>query len=90
LKAAHIFPRSFDREWIKKDFSALITDIAPPASLGGHLKIDSVQNVLLLRSDLREAWDAYEIGVDVAVISFVLAQVDSQPDFILGYRMVTK
>lgn len=85
LKAAHIFPRSFDREWINKGFHELITDIAPSASLGGHLKIDSVQNVLLLRSDLHDAWDAYEIGVNVAVISSVLAQVDSQPDFILGF-----
>ncbi|KAI9512899.1 hypothetical protein F5148DRAFT_654946 [Russula earlei] len=34
-------------------------------SLCGRLdKIDSVQNVIALLSDLRDAWDNYEFGVD--------------------------
>jgi len=32
--------------------------------MGGPTKIDSVQNVITLRSDLRDAWDNYEFGVD--------------------------
>jgi hypothetical protein len=32
--------------------------------MGGPLKIDSVQNVITLRSDLHDAWDNYEIGVN--------------------------
>ena len=32
--------------------------------MGGPLKIDSVQNVITLRSDLHDAWDNYEFGVD--------------------------
>jgi hypothetical protein len=32
--------------------------------MGGSIKIDSVQNVITLRSDLRNAWDGYEFGVD--------------------------
>jgi hypothetical protein len=35
--------------------------------MGGSTKIDSVQNVITLRSDLHNAWDNYEFGVDPAV-----------------------
>ena len=28
------------------------------------MKIDSIQNVLLLRSDLHDAWDSYKFGVN--------------------------
>ena len=71
-KAAHIFPRSFDAEWIAKGFKSQITDPEPYNHIGGHLKIDSIQNVILLRTDLHYAWNAYEIGIDVMVISSLL------------------
>ncbi|KAH9172484.1 hypothetical protein EDB89DRAFT_1886045 [Lactarius sanguifluus] len=32
--------------------------------MGGRTKIDSLQNVITIRSDLHEAWDKYEFGVD--------------------------
>jgi hypothetical protein len=32
--------------------------------LGGATKIDSIQNVILLRSDLHDAWDNYEFAVN--------------------------
>ena len=32
--------------------------------MGGPTKIDSVQNVITLRSDLHHAWENYEFGVD--------------------------
>ena len=32
--------------------------------MGGRIKIDTVQNVITLRSDLHDAWDNYEFGVD--------------------------
>jgi HNH endonuclease len=32
--------------------------------MGGPLKIDSVQNLITLRSDLHSAWHNYEFGVD--------------------------
>ena len=38
--------------------------------MGGSIKIDSVQNVITLRSDLHDAWDNYEYGIDPTV-SFV-------------------
>lgn len=35
--------------------------------MGGPTKIDSVQNLITLRTDLRNAWDNYEFGVDPTV-----------------------
>lgn len=64
LKAAHIFPREHDIQWVSRGFPSRITDPAPLAEVGGPAKIDSIQNVLLLRSDLRDAWDSYEFGVN--------------------------
>jgi hypothetical protein len=32
--------------------------------MGGRIKIDSVQNVITMRSDIHDAWDNYEFGVD--------------------------
>ena len=40
--------------------------------MGGPIKIDTVQNVITLRSDLHDAWDNYEFGVDPNV-STILA-----------------
>jgi len=64
LKTAHIFPRVHDMEWNRKGYPFLITDPAPISALGGRTKIDSIQNMILLRSDLRDAWDNYEFGVN--------------------------
>ena len=40
--------------------------------MGGPIKIDTLQNVITLRSDLHDAWDNYEFGVDPNV-STILA-----------------
>ncbi|KAK2459286.1 hypothetical protein APHAL10511_008707 [Amanita phalloides] len=64
LKAAHIFPRAHVDEWLKKGFRSLITDSAPETTIGGYSEIDSVQNVIMLQSDLHEMWDDYEFGVN--------------------------
>ncbi|KAF8219826.1 hypothetical protein L208DRAFT_1545762 [Tricholoma matsutake] len=61
LKAAHIFPRA---HWLRKQYHHLITDPAPASVVGGHSKIDSVQNVFMLRSDVHDSWDNYEFGVN--------------------------
>lgn len=42
----------------------MITDTADEAVIGGAIKIDSVQNVITLRTDLHDAWDNYEFGID--------------------------
>ena len=39
--------------------------------MGGRTKIDSVQNVITMRSDLHDAWDNYEFGVDPNVRSIL-------------------
>jgi hypothetical protein len=89
FKAAHIFPRAYDKEvgdielllfwaanvgvqWSDKGFPSLITDPAPLNEVGGAKKIDSIQNVLLLRSDLHDAWDNYKFAVNPDVCDFPL------------------
>ncbi|KIJ93578.1 hypothetical protein K443DRAFT_645358, partial [Laccaria amethystina LaAM-08-1] len=64
LKVAHIFPRAHDQEWIRKGYPSKITDTADVSAMGGPMKIDSVQNVITLRSDLHDAWDNYKFGVN--------------------------
>ncbi|KAH8993536.1 hypothetical protein EDB92DRAFT_1854793 [Lactarius akahatsu] len=64
FKAAHIFPRTHDVDWVNKGYPSRITDPAPIFKLGGPTKIDSIQNVILLRSDLRDAWDNYKFAVN--------------------------
>jgi len=64
FKAAHIYPRAYVIEWNRKGYPSQITDPAPNSEVGGSSKIDSVQNALLLRSDLHDAWDNYMIAVN--------------------------
>lgn len=58
-------------QWIEKGYPNLITDTAPVSELGGASKIDSVQNAILLRSDLHNAWSDYLIAVlpDVCIFN---------------------
>jgi hypothetical protein len=56
-------------QWTRKGYPSKITDTADEASIGGRIKIDSVQNVITIRSDLHDAWDNYEFGVDPNVCS---------------------
>ncbi|KAI0272164.1 hypothetical protein BGY98DRAFT_165290 [Russula aff. rugulosa BPL654] len=71
LKVVHIFPRAHNVEWIRKGYPSKITDTADETSMGGTIKIDSVQNVITMRSDLHDAWDNYEFGVDPNVCSML-------------------
>ncbi|KAG6371195.1 hypothetical protein JVT61DRAFT_9818 [Boletus reticuloceps] len=64
FKAAHIFPRAHDVDWVNKGYPSRITDPATLPELGGPTKIDSIQNVILLRSDLHDAWDDYKFAVN--------------------------
>ena len=56
-------------QWSEKGYPILIIDTAPLLDLGGPTKIDSIQNVILMRSDLCDLWDNYEFGVDPDVSS---------------------
>jgi len=42
-------------QWINRGYPSRITDPAPLGEVGGSTKIDSIQNVLLLRGDLHDA-----------------------------------
>jgi hypothetical protein len=55
---------------MSKGFAHMITDRADSDSTG-PLKIDSIQNLITLRTDLRDAWENYEFGVDPKVSSNV-------------------
>ncbi|KAJ7229197.1 hypothetical protein GGX14DRAFT_617291, partial [Mycena pura] len=64
FKTAHIYPRAHDATWIERGYPSRITDTASLQTVGGPAKIDSVQNVILLRTDLHDAWDNYKFGVN--------------------------
>jgi hypothetical protein len=55
-------------KWIRENFQRFIQDDAPDHEQG-MTKINSIQNGLLLRSDVHDLFDAYEFGVnpDVSV-----------------------
>ena len=62
-------------QWVKKDYPRRITDPAPLVELGGPTKIDSIQNTILLRGDLYDAWNNYMFGVNSDVCIFHLSPV---------------
>ena len=62
-------------QWINKGYPGHITDSASLPELGGSTKIDSIQNVILLRSDLHDAWDNYKFAVNPDVCIFHLSPV---------------
>jgi len=64
FKAAHIFPCAHEADWIVKGYPSHITDPAPSNEVGGLSKIDSIQNLMLLRSDVHDAWDSYDLAVN--------------------------
>lgn len=44
-------------QWISKGYLGKIIDTADEAWMGGPTKINLVQNVITLRTELHEAWD---------------------------------
>jgi len=66
-------------QWNNKGYPSLITDPAPLSEVGGPSKIDSIQNVLLLRGDLHDAWDNYKIAVNPDVCDLPLLASGHQP-----------
>jgi hypothetical protein len=59
FEAAHIFPRAYQGHWDDNYYSRWIT-IQPTA--GGS--INSVQNGLLLRSDIHQGFDNYFVSIN--------------------------
>ncbi|KAL9126344.1 MAG: hypothetical protein Q9217_004590 [Psora testacea] len=59
FEASHIFPLAYEEHWMRNDFSRWITIL--PANGG---PINSVQNGLLLRSDIHGLFDNYAFSID--------------------------
>jgi HNH endonuclease len=57
-------------QWVKNGYPSLITDSASLELVGGSSKIDSLQNMLLLQSDLHNSWDNHYIAVNRSVCIF--------------------
>jgi len=72
LRATHIFPRSQDLLWERKHLGQHITDRYPGVE---QFKPDSVQNVILLRTDIHQEFKSHHFGIDVdnnyKVVAFI-------------------
>lgn len=64
FEAAHMFPLAYEQYWIDQNFSRWITI---PESRGGP--INSVQNGLLLRSDIHQLFNTYLFSINPDVSS---------------------
>lgn len=59
FEAAHIFPLAYEDHWIQHNFARWITI---PAANGDT--INSKQNGLLLRADIHQLFDSYDISIN--------------------------
>lgn len=65
LEAAHIFPLAYEGHWQQHNFDRWITK----PSVKGE-SINSVQNGLLLRGDIHQSFDSYEVSINPDVCNF--------------------
>jgi hypothetical protein len=59
FEAAHIFPLAYEEQWTSNDFARWIEY---PPSTGGT--INSVQNGMLLRSDIHQLFDSFDFSIN--------------------------
>jgi hypothetical protein len=59
FEAAHIFPLAYEGHWMERNYGGWIT-IEP--STGGS--INSVQNGMLLASDIHQLFDGYDVSIN--------------------------
>jgi len=59
FEAAHIFPLAYEDHWIQHSYHRWITI---RTDTGGS--INSVQNGLLLRSDIHDLFDSYDVSIN--------------------------
>lgn len=71
FEAAHVFPLEREDYWNEKGYANFITDLDGTV---GDSKLNSVQNGLLLRSDIHTAFDNYLIGIDPDVSVYYPSQ----------------
>ena len=69
FEAAHIFPLAYEQYWNDNKFYEWVR--IPPATPSDGM-INSVQNGILLRSDIHTIFDAYEVAInpDVRIAEF--------------------
>jgi HNH endonuclease len=65
FEASHIFPLAYEGHWIDHNYDRWITI---QSAKGGS--INSVQNGLLLKSDIHQLFDAYAIAINPDVRLF--------------------
>lgn len=63
FEAAHVFPLAYESHWAQHNLGRWIT---VPAVNGGT--INSRQNAVLLRSDIHQLFDSYDISINPDVI----------------------
>lgn len=68
-EAAHIFPLGQEDQWIEQDYGRWITK--PPAQEG---LTNSVQNGLLLQSDIHQLFDSYMVSINPDVCKILLSK----------------
>ena len=61
FQTAHVVPIAYANEWRNRDFARLIT--IPPPPPHHNDTINSVQNGLLMRSDLHQLFDSYHFSI---------------------------
>jgi len=59
FEAAHIFPLAYERYWLNHNYDRWIS-----LSQEKGEKINSVQNGLLLRSDIHQLFDYYDFSIN--------------------------
>jgi len=74
FEAAHIFPLAFEGLWNDFDYGRWIKSPSNGEIRGG--KINSVQNGLLLRSDIHQLFDTYFISINPDVCIYTLHLCD--------------
>jgi len=70
FEAAHIFPLAFEGLWKDFNYGRWISTPDEGEIKGG--KINSVQNGLLLRSDIHQLFDMYEFSINPDVCIYTL------------------
>ncbi|KAG0638812.1 hypothetical protein HOY80DRAFT_905765 [Tuber brumale] len=61
FEATHIFPLAYEKQWSDCNYSRFIT--IPPA-IDSHGSIKSVQNGILLTSDMQQFFDSYDLAIN--------------------------
>lgn len=77
FEASHIFPIAYEAYWTAHNFSRWITIIP---ERGGS--INSVQNGLLLRSDIHQLFDSYDFAINPDVCAHLLGMRDAANNYL--------